>query len=292
MYGDECRSDGCLFRHPWDESDVEVSDEIKKLATELEAQSLASSPAPPPPVSSGIASNFGKFASCTFEEWVAGGCLTPDPSVWFVEEEHVNEFTMQVETRMGQRSPEKVFVDLVAARFPGVAKKKAEPSGWAAVAAKIPPPPPASSAAAEGEGQGGRGEVRVVEAPPQLWSSIPDPQCYHIRDAMDRYAAVNAMEGSAEHVKLPPTMGRIGPVGKVDFHYQSLATLSRIIKPVVSEAMKANKEVWIITGKGNHVDKDSFQKQGGVLQTEVERWLMDNEIRYAKGKVAGAILIY
>jgi len=47
----------------------------------------------------------------------------------------------------------------------------------------------------------------------------------------------------------------------VDFHFQSVSTLSSIIDEVVGEARGKHGEVWVITGRGVHVDGNSFQKQ-------------------------------
>lgn len=175
----------------------------------------------------------------------------------------------------------------MASKFEGVRKKPQASQGWAGVAAKaasvVPPPPPALSSSPAPKRAG---LVETIKIPPEVWSPSYNPSHYHIEDPMERFEAVNKA--------FPRTVAPLlssGPVGLVDFHFQSVSTLSTIIEGTVGEARKWNGETWVITGRGAHVDSSSFQKQGGVIAKEVEDFLVRKGIKYKEGKGGGAFLV-
>ncbi|GMI20269.1 hypothetical protein TrRE_jg10131, partial [Triparma retinervis] len=131
-----------------------------------------------------------------------------------------------------------------------------------------------------------KGPSTAIKIPSEVWSPSYDPSHYHIADPMERFESVN---GSFPR-SVPPVLTG-GPVGLVDFHFQSVSTLGDIIEDVVGEARRRNGETWIITGRGQHVDGKSFQKQGGVLKKEVEEFLRRKGIKYKEGKGGGAFLV-
>ena len=139
--------------------------------------------------------------------------------------------------------------------------------------------------------------IKTVKIPSQLWNCTPNAASYNIQNPMARFEAVNAgFNSGREDLEIPLTILKEGgTAGKVDFHYQSLATLRVIIDKTITAAIAKHKEVWVVIGAGHHVDKSGFQKGGGILEAEVETWLKKANMRFAKGKgggSGGAILIY
>lgn len=72
------------------------------IALELEAQQLNVSSVPATPL-------VPAFTPITFDEWIAGGCVTPDTSVWFEVERIFNPVSLMVEEKSIQRTPDVVF---------------------------------------------------------------------------------------------------------------------------------------------------------------------------------------
>ena len=129
----------------------------------------------------------------------------------------------------------------------------------------------------------------TVPIPPPLWTSNPSPSLYSIPDPHERYRQVNL--SSAPTAPIPPTFpGNSAPVQKFDLHYQSTLTFTAVLSAALAAAGPG--EIWVVTGRGGHVDAGSFQKGGGVLFQAVLDYLEGQGDRYALGKGGGAILLY
>ena len=91
--------------------------------------------------------------------------------------------------------------------------------------------------------------------------------------------------------------GVVGGVGVVDLHFQSTRTAVTVLESVLPSALRANNEVWVITGTGHHTDKASHQKSavGGVLHSAVSDFLSAHAFTFYAGKdvngQSGALLV-
>lgn len=81
----------------------------------------------------------------------------------------------------------------------------------------------------------------------------------------------------------------------IDLHFQSLKTFPIVLSQILPEKLRSYKEVWIISGSGHHVSRNSHQKSGGVLDNAVIEWLTANEYNFTRGKdkngFGGAVLV-
>lgn len=81
----------------------------------------------------------------------------------------------------------------------------------------------------------------------------------------------------------------------IDLHYQSVKTFAVVLRNVLPEKLREHGEAWIVTGSGHHVNRNSHQKSGGVLETAVHSWLTSNSYKFVKGRdkngFGGALLV-
>ncbi|GMH93200.1 hypothetical protein TrVE_jg9574 [Triparma verrucosa] len=281
LYGDDCRSMGCLYFHPREE---EVDEEVLKMAAKLqleeEAALLKCTVVPNLPIHPPTPLLPNPTSFTPFQEWLQSGCAVPTNDYWFNPDQ-------------SQRDPQAVYDALCRDSAPQIVKTvdvaaAPPPTGWAAVAAKAPPipPPPLPTAQTAPPPAPTRSAPKIVPIAPEVWNANPSPSCYNIPDPLARYTAVN----TPPHGPITPTFS--SPCVKIDLHYQSQSTFSTVLDSVLPPALKLGGEVWIITGRGNHVNSNSFQQRGGILFEAVKSYVEEHNHRYALGKGGGAILLY
>mmetsp|Transcript_4185 Transcript_4185/g.11542 ORF Transcript_4185/g.11542 Transcript_4185/m.11542 type:complete len:843 (-) Transcript_4185:257-2785(-) len=128
----------------------------------------------------------------------------------------------------------------------------------------------------------GRNKIKTVKIPQNLWNPS-EKRCssaFHIADPMKRYAEVSSTHPRKD---------------VLDLHYQSIKTFSMVLSQVLHKKLRKHNEVWVLTGTGHHVARNSHQKSGGVLESGVMSWLDDHGYDYARGKdrngFCGAVLV-
>ena len=114
-------------------------------------------------------------------------------------------------------------------------------------------------------------EIKTVRIPQNLWNAFYNrsSDAFHIADPLARYREVSAST-MREDV--------------IDLHFQSVKTFSIVLSSVLPEKLRDLDEVWIVTGTGHHVNANSHQKGGGVLESAVIDWLEENGYDFSKGK--------
>jgi len=121
-----------------------------------------------------------------------------------------------------------------------------------------------------------------VRIPQDLWNPNINrsPAAFHITDPMARY---NEVSQSIQRKDV------------IDLHYQSVKTFAVVLRSILPEKLRNHGEVWVVTGSGHHVNRNSHQKSGGVLETAVNTWLLSNGYKFVKGRdkngFGGAILV-
>jgi len=128
----------------------------------------------------------------------------------------------------------------------------------------------------------GKNKHKAVKIPQNLWnpSEKRSSSAFHIADPMKRYAEVSATHPRKD---------------VVDLHYQSMKTFSIVLSQVLPIKFRQHNELWVLTGTGHHVARNSHQKSGGVLESAVMSWLDDHGYDYMRGKdrngYCGAVLV-
>lgn len=124
---------------------------------------------------------------------------------------------------------------------------------------------------------------KTVRIPQNLWTASYQRSAgaFRITDPIARYKEVaNSVQRN----------------DVIDLHFQSLKTFPTVLSTILPEKLKDHREVWIVTGSGHHVSKNSHQKQGGILESAVVGWLVSNDYNFAKGKDknghSGALMVY
>lgn len=126
---------------------------------------------------------------------------------------------------------------------------------------------------------------KFARIPLDLWTPdySRDSSMFHITDPVERYREVTQSNPhNREDV--------------IDLHFQSLKTFPLVLNEVLDEKLKNNNgEVWIVTGSGHHVNRKSHQKTGGVLESAVYKWLVNQGYNILKGRDknghSGAVLV-
>mmetsp|Transcript_54 Transcript_54/g.80 ORF Transcript_54/g.80 Transcript_54/m.80 type:complete len:634 (+) Transcript_54:111-2012(+) len=120
-----------------------------------------------------------------------------------------------------------------------------------------------------------------VKIPQDAWVQFRDARIFGIRDPLERYAAVAALQTRPD---------------VLDLHFQSTRTAPLVLDQVLDEALKARGQLWLVTGSGHHVPRGTHQLCHGVLHSTVLNYLEDNGYDFAIAKDnaghAGAFLIY
>lgn len=127
-----------------------------------------------------------------------------------------------------------------------------------------------------------KNRLKAVRIPQNLWNPS-EKRCasvFHISDPLARYAEVSATHPRKD---------------VVDLHYQSMKTFSVVLSEVLPNKLRQHREVWVLTGTGHHVARNSHQKSGGVLESAVMSWLDEHGYECARGKdrngYCGAVLV-
>eukprot|EP00549_Striatella_unipunctata_P022432 CAMPEP_0118680962 /NCGR_PEP_ID=MMETSP0800-20121206/4668_1 /TAXON_ID=210618 ORGANISM="Striatella unipunctata, Strain CCMP2910" /NCGR_SAMPLE_ID=MMETSP0800 /ASSEMBLY_ACC=CAM_ASM_000638 /LENGTH=575 /DNA_ID=CAMNT_0006577193 /DNA_START=541 /DNA_END=2266 /DNA_ORIENTATION=+ len=125
-------------------------------------------------------------------------------------------------------------------------------------------------------------DVKTARIPQELWnpSINRNSAVFNIQDPLQRYREVAACH-------------RRGDV--IDLHFQSMKTFPVVLSTILSEKLREQREVWIVTGTGHHVSKKTHQKGGGALESGVISWLDMRGYDYVRGKdrngFGGAVLV-
>ncbi|GMH89245.1 hypothetical protein TL16_g11397 [Triparma laevis f. inornata] len=191
LYGDDCRSMGCLYFHPREE---EIDEDVIKMAAQLQLEEEnallkctvvpplpvypPAPPAlpPPTPLQTQIQIQIPSFVP--FDTWLQSGCSVPSNDYWFNPDQ-------------SQRDPQAVYDALCLHNAPQVIAKPVDvpaPTGWAAVAAKapIPTPTPTPTPTPIPTQTLTTSTPKTVNMPPELWNANPSPSCYNIPDPLAR----------------------------------------------------------------------------------------------------------
>lgn len=126
-------------------------------------------------------------------------------------------------------------------------------------------------------------ECSTVRIPQNLWTAAQNRTsgAFHITDPIARFKEVSST---------------IQRDDVIDLHFQSAKTFPVVLSSFLPSKLKDHGEVWVITGSGHHVSRNSHQKGGGVLESAVITWLSSNDYKFSRGKdkngFGGAILVY
>jgi len=114
-------------------------------------------------------------------------------------------------------------------------------------------------------------EAKTVRIPQNLWSPFYNrsSNAFHISDPIGRYKEVSSSTKRSD---------------VIDLHFQSIKTFPVVLSTVLPEKLRDRHEVWIVTGSGHHVNSNSHQKGGGILENAVIGWLASNEYTFFKGR--------
>jgi len=116
-----------------------------------------------------------------------------------------------------------------------------------------------------------RKEMKTAKIPQDLWSPFYNrsSNAFHISDPIARYREVSSS------VKRDDV---------IDLHFQSIKTFPVVLSTILPEKLRDHEEVWVVTGSGHHVNSNSHQKGGGVLENAVVGWLTSNDYVFVKGR--------
>mmetsp|Transcript_14976 Transcript_14976/g.24774 ORF Transcript_14976/g.24774 Transcript_14976/m.24774 type:complete len:723 (-) Transcript_14976:61-2229(-) len=123
---------------------------------------------------------------------------------------------------------------------------------------------------------------KFVKIPQDLWNHHVnrDAGAFHIQDPLQRYAEV------CKSVPRPDV---------IDLHFQSTKTFAMVLSTVLPLKLRENNQVWIVTGSGHHVARNSHQAKGGALEASVQTWLEMEGYAFVKGRDrnghSGAVLV-
>jgi hypothetical protein len=114
-------------------------------------------------------------------------------------------------------------------------------------------------------------ETKTVRIPQNLWSPFYNRSsfAFHISDPLERYNEVSA---SVQRDDV------------IDLHFQSVKTFPIVLSNILPEKLRNHNEVWVVCGSGHHVNTNSHQKSGGVLEKAVITWLESNDYAYFLGR--------
>lgn len=113
-------------------------------------------------------------------------------------------------------------------------------------------------------------ETKTVRIPQNLWNPFHNrtSNAFHISDPLARYKEVNSSVRRND---------------VIDLHFQSIKTFPVVLSTVLPGKLRDQHEVWIVTGSGHHVNSNSHQKGGGILENAVIEWLTSNNYIVSKG---------
>jgi len=116
-----------------------------------------------------------------------------------------------------------------------------------------------------------RKEMKTVKIPQDLWSPFYNrsSNAFHISDPLARYKEVSS---SVQRDDV------------IDLHFQSIKTFPVVLSTILPEKLRDHEEIWIVTGSGHHVNSNSHQRGGGVLENAVIGWLASNDYVFVKGR--------
>lgn len=123
---------------------------------------------------------------------------------------------------------------------------------------------------------------RTVKIPQNLWNSCYNrpTTAFHIQDPIDRYEEVSS---SVKREDI------------VDLHFQSVKSFPIVLSTILPDKLRNHSEVWIVTGTGHHVVRNTHQKSGGILENSLIDWLTSKNYKFLRGKdkngFRGAVLV-
>jgi hypothetical protein len=109
------------------------------------------------------------------------------------------------------------------------------------------------------------------------WDDSLAGHAFNIKDPIERFGFVNDQHGNVDHPE---------DCFVLDLHFQSCKSVLVVLDQIIPQCIDylesplgENKQIWLVTGAGNHVPKDSHQQKGGVLYDTV----LDTVLAKAKG---------
>lgn len=123
---------------------------------------------------------------------------------------------------------------------------------------------------------------KTVRIPQSIWNACYNrpSTAFHIQDPLERYTEVSS------------SMKRDDIV---DLHFQSVKSFSIVLSKILPEKLRNHSEVWIVTGTGHHIMRNTHKKSGGVLENSLIDWLTSNNYKFLRGKdkngIRGAVLV-
>mmetsp|Transcript_14995 Transcript_14995/g.23047 ORF Transcript_14995/g.23047 Transcript_14995/m.23047 type:complete len:613 (-) Transcript_14995:10-1848(-) len=127
-----------------------------------------------------------------------------------------------------------------------------------------------------------RQKQKFVKIPQNLWNHHVnrDAGAFYISDPIERYLEVSKTSGRRN---------------VIDLHFQSTKTFSVVLATILPEKLLEHDDVWIVTGSGHHVNRNSHQKGGGALESAVLAWLDAENYMHLRGRDrnghSGAVLV-
>lgn len=128
--------------------------------------------------------------------------------------------------------------------------------------------------------------IPTATIPQDLWNAHEnrDATAFYIADPIERYHAVTAALGVPRD-------------NVIDLHFQSLKTFPVVLDTILPEKLQLVPRVWIVTGTGHHVGRQTHQKSGAALEAAVLDYLLSNYTNYevSRGRdrngQGGAVLV-
>uniref|UniRef100_A0A7S2I229 C3H1-type domain-containing protein n=1 Tax=Helicotheca tamesis TaxID=374047 RepID=A0A7S2I229_9STRA len=126
------------------------------------------------------------------------------------------------------------------------------------------------------------GRAKFAKIPQELWHACynRDAGAFQIMNPIERYNEVSLQQPRKD---------------VIDLHFQSTKTFPVVLSQVLPDKLRNHKMVWVVTGSGHHVNKNSHQKTGGILETAVVSWLDAKGYVYLRGRDknghGGAVLV-
>jgi len=123
---------------------------------------------------------------------------------------------------------------------------------------------------------------RTIKIPQNLWNACYNrpSTAFHIQDPIERYEEVSS---SVKREDI------------VDLHFQSVKSFPIVLSTILPDKLRNHSEVWVVTGTGHHVVRNTHQKSGGILENSLIDWLTSNNYKFLRGKDKnghrGAVLV-
>jgi len=125
-------------------------------------------------------------------------------------------------------------------------------------------------------------KTKFVKIPQDLWNPHINRNAgaFHIANPLDRYKEVSKSVARDD---------------VIDLHFQSTKTFAVVLSSVLPQKLRDHNEIWVVTGSGHHVGRNTHQKGGGALESAVLSWLETEGHPFVRGKDrnghGGAILV-